>query len=43
MLPTMPRTAQKLVLRVAGWVGRWVNGWVAGENGNNTNSASVEV
>ena len=36
----MPRTGQNLVvLRVGGWPG----GRVAGSNGNNANSASVEV
>ena len=35
MVPTMPRTCQKLLVLLGGWV--------AGENENNANSASVEV
>ena len=35
MVPTMPRTCQKLLVLVGGWV--------AGEYENNANSASVEV
>ena len=35
----MPRTGQNLVVLTGGWVA----GWVAGSNGNNANSASIEV